>query len=267
MEWIGENFLYLFEHYHPGVVVVMGTFFLHEFFYFGVYIPYLIADNIPALRKYKIQMDKENSWPAQWNCFWKIAVVHTFTQIPLMILAYYGLDYVGMSRTPPLPTWQSIVLQIPFFYFVEDFWFYWVHRALHWGPLYKYIHKIHHEHAAPFGIAGEYAHPIESLLLGVGTALGPLLMRAHLLTLWCWLLARVWQVVDAHSGYNFPWSPNRYVPLWGGAEFHDYHHMAFVGNYSSTFTLWDWVFGTDRKYYSWKDQQAQKLQGDAKKIK
>lgn len=31
------------------------TFLLHEVGYFGMYIPYLIADHIPSLRKYKIQ--------------------------------------------------------------------------------------------------------------------------------------------------------------------------------------------------------------------
>lgn len=32
-----------------------------------------------------------------------------------------------------------------------------------------------------------------------------------------------------------------------GAQFHDYHHMTFKSNYSSTFTVWDHVFGTDVK--------------------
>ena len=33
-----------------------------------------------------------------------------------------------------------------------------------------------------------------------------------------------------------------------GADFHDYHHMAFIGNYSSTFRHWDWICGTDAGY-------------------
>jgi methylsterol monooxygenase len=144
------------------------------------------------------------------------------------------------------------------FFFIEDFWFYWVHRLLHYGPFYKYIHKVHHEYAAPFGITAEYAHPIETIILGLGTSLGPFLFGSHLLTLWIWLVVRVIQTVDAHSGYNFPWSFNRFIPFYGGAEFHDYHHMAFVGNYSSTFTIWDKVFGTDSKYQLWKSKQTKK---------
>ena len=33
------------------------------------------------------------------------------------------------------------------------------------GPFYKYIHKIHHQYSAPFGLAAEYASPIEVMFL------------------------------------------------------------------------------------------------------
>ncbi len=28
---------------------------------------------------------------------------------------------------------------------LHDAWFYWTHRLLHWGPLYKHVHYIHHK--------------------------------------------------------------------------------------------------------------------------
>jgi len=248
-------FVWMFATFHPFAVLTVGTFCLHECMYFGVYVPYVIADRIPAMAKYKIQPDKQNTFSMQWNCFTKLIFVHTLTQIPLMMLSHHFFSLVGISKEPPFPTWTTILSQIVISFIIEDLWFYWFHRLLHWGPFYKYIHKIHHEHTAPFGISAEYAHPIESYILAIGTALGPLFLQAHLLTIWCWMFARVWQTVDVHSGYNFPWSPNRFIPFWGGAEFHDYHHMAFVGNYSSTFTVWDRVFGTDQKYHEWKDKE------------
>ena len=52
---------------------------------------------------------------------------------------------------------------------LEDTWHYWFHRGLHYGVFYKYIHKQHHRYAAPFGLAAEYAHPVEVALLGLGT--------------------------------------------------------------------------------------------------
>ncbi|KAK0936900.1 C-4 sterol methyl oxidase, partial [Friedmanniomyces endolithicus] len=77
--------------------------------------------------------------------------------------------------------------QIAIFFVLEDTWHYWAHRALHWGPLYKNIHKIHHQYSAPFGLAAEYASPIEVMILGLGTISAPILWCAitkdlHILT-------------------------------------------------------------------------------------
>lgn len=71
---------------------------------------------------------------------------------------------------------------------------YWAHRAMHYGPLYKKIHKLHHEFSAPFGLAAEYAHPIEILVLGMGTVGGPLL--------WCWLSGGNCHIITMVSCYT-----------------------------------------------------------------
>ena len=47
---------------------------------------------------------------------------------------------------------------------------------------------------------------------------------------------------------DFPWSLHNIVPFWSGAEHHDFHHMAFTNNFSTSFRWWDRIFGTDNKY-------------------
>lgn len=81
------------------------------------------------------------------------------------------------------------------------------HQALHTRYLYKHIHKIHHKYSAPFGLAAEYAHPAEVFILGAGTICGPLLYcyftrNLHLLTVFSWIVLRLFQAIDAHSGYG-----------------------------------------------------------------
>lgn len=90
--------------------------------------------------------------------------------------------------------------------------------------------------------------------------LGPLLFAKHLhvVTLWWYLVARLLQVVDAHSGYDFPWSLRHFLPFWAGAEFHDHHHMNFVGNYATSFRWCDWMFGTDKYYRRYKAAKAER---------
>lgn len=46
---------------------------------------------------------------------------------------------------------------------LEDTWHYFLHRLLHHKRIYKYVHKVHHNFQAPFGMTAEYAHWIETL--------------------------------------------------------------------------------------------------------
>ena len=140
--------------------------------------------------------------------------------------------------------------QIAIFFVLEDTWHYWFHRALHTPTLYKKIHKLHHQYSAPFGLAAEYASPIEVMILAFGAVGIPIIFTAitkdlHILTMYIWIVLRLFQAIDAHSGYEFPWSLHHVLPFWAGADHHDIHHEKFLGNYSSSFRWWDAALGTD----------------------
>jgi methylsterol monooxygenase len=243
-------------------VAGVGSFVLHESLYFLFHIPYLISDFMPSHQKYKVQPHKPNDWPLYKRCLKQLFFSHIVIQLPLILVSHPIFELLGIRTEAELiPSWWTIVGSCVLFLIIEDFYFYWIHRFLHWGPIYPYIHKIHHHHAAPFGLAAEYAHPVETIFLGLGTMLGPFLCATHLFTVWAWLFLRLFQTVEAHAGYDYPWSPNRFIPFWGGAEYHDFHHMAFTGNYASTFIVWDRVFGTDVKYHEHRNKQQKAKNG------
>lgn len=235
------------------------TFALHEAMYWGSYLLYFICDAIPALQRWKIQADKPNTRELQTRCLWRVLANHLLLVLPLILLTHPVLDLLGMQTSvASLPTAAHVAAQVFFFFFVEDIVFYWGHRALHTPYLYRNIHVIHHHHSAPFGMAAEYAHPIEVIFLGTATIIGPLILPPHLFTLYVYLALRCLQTVDCHSGYDFPWGLRKYFPLYGGAFFHDHHHRIHSGNYSSTFVWVDWLFGTDHAFMIWKRKQTGK---------
>ncbi|KAJ6632603.1 C-4 methyl sterol oxidase, partial [Mycena sp. CBHHK59/15] len=195
---------------NPVIATGLMSFLMHEIVYFDRSIPWIIIDAIPYFRRWKLQ--------------------------PTRIRNLYEV---------PLPSLRNMAPQIALFFIFEDIFHYFAHQALHYGPLYKHIHKIHHKYSAPFGLAAEYAHSAEVAILGTGIIAGPLLYchfnsNLHISTVYIWITLRLFHAIDAHSGYDFPWSLQHIH--------HDFHHMAFTNNFSTSFRWRDCLFGTDNKY-------------------
>lgn len=243
-------------HFSKFQLHTLLTFVIHEVAYFLTYLYFHLLDKVPSLRSYKIQPDKSNTPPLIRNCFLKVMRNHLLIVLPIIFVTHPVFDLMGTTHSvESLPDFGTIALHIVFFVLVEDLVFYIGHRLLHLPYLYKNIHSVHHEHAAPFGLAAEYAHPIEVIFLGTATIAGPMIIGPHLFTLYLYLTLRAIQTVECHSGYDFPWSLNRWFPLYGGADFHDHHHRIHSGNYSSMFTWVDALMGTDSSYQIWKRKQ------------
>ncbi|XP_026411362.1 methylsterol monooxygenase 1-1-like isoform X1 [Papaver somniferum] len=165
--------------------------------------------------------------------------------------ACFSVQMVGIRTGLPLPSGWEMVMQLLVYFLVEDYTNYWLHRWLHckWG--YDKIHSVHHEYEAPIGFAAPYAHWAEILILGIPTFLGPAMVPGHMITFWSWIILRQMEAIETHSGYDFPWTPTKYIPFYGGSEYHDYHH--YVGgqsqsNFASVFTYCDYIYGTDKGY-------------------
>ncbi|SPJ75216.1 probable C-4 methyl sterol oxidase [Fusarium torulosum] len=240
------------------------SFLLHEFVYFGRCIPFMLMDYIPYFEQFRIQKQKVPTLREQWDCAAIVLISHFTAELPQIwffhpVATYFGLDY----GVPFPPVWK-MALQIAICFVMEDAWHYWFHRALHYGPLYKAIHKMHHTYSAPFGLAAEYASPIETALLGIGVVGCPLVVLAitgelHLVTMYIWIVLRLFQAIDSHSGYDFPWSLRHFLPIWAGAHHHDLHHEKFIGNYASSFTWWDYCLDTEAGADAHKRRREKKL--------
>jgi len=150
------------------------------------------------------------------------------------------------------PSLFEIIWQHLFSILCDDFAFYWGHRLLHWSSIYSYVHKQHHEYKITVGIASEYAHPIEFVFGNVlPTSLGSMILgsRMHAFTQAFWIFDKILRTTEAHSGYQFAWSPTTLLPFKNSAEFHNLHHLKFRGNYGGFCNFWDWACGTNTPGY------------------
>jgi methylsterol monooxygenase len=66
-------------------------------------------------------------------------------------------------------------------------------------------------------MTAEYAHPAETLILGMGFFIGIMTFCTHLVLLWAWVLVRLLETIDVHSGYDIPWiNPFHLIPGYAG---------------------------------------------------
>ncbi|KAK6285584.1 hypothetical protein POUND7_011763 [Theobroma cacao] len=206
------------------------------------------------MNKFKLQPRIRRSFSELFKCY-KDVILNKFilVAVPLIAVSFPALKWVRI-RYPtslPLPSEWEVISQLVVYFLIEDYGHYWIHRLLHtkWG--FENIHYMHHEYEAPIGFAAPYAHWAEILILGIPTYLGPAIVPCHMVTLWLWTALRQAEAIETHSGFDFPWSPTKFIPFYGGAEYHDYHH--FVGgqsqsNFASVFTYCDYIYGTDKGY-------------------
>ncbi len=150
---------------------------------------------------------------------------------------------IGLPLPPPFEiAWQLLACIL-----IQDTMFYWSHRALHLPRLYRAIHVRHHTFRYVRGHSSEYAHPVEVTANLVSFMLPAILLHVHLLTFAIWVLVRMVETVEAHSGYAFTRIASR----------HAFHHLyAAKGCLGSFFGIWDRVMGTDRQWREWRKDQS-----------
>lgn len=134
--------------------------------------------------------------------------------------------------------------------------FYWTHYLFH-KPQFYWIHKKHHEYNTTISLAAIYAHPIEHIVSnaipsGYGYHLLAKVTSVHYVTIMAWLVFRLIETCDGHSGYNWSWGQLQFNPWKLSTEYHDFHHSHNVGNYASMFGFWDSLMGTNKVYYDYK---------------
>ncbi|KGN55922.1 methylsterol monooxygenase 1-2 [Cucumis sativus] len=219
-----------------------------------------------GIHKYKIQPKVRLPFNEIFRCYKDVMRMFFLVVGPLQLVSFPSIKMIGIRTGLPLPSGFEIVSQLVVYFMVEDYTNYWIHRFLHckWG--YEKIHCVHHEYTAPIGFAAPYAHWAEVLILGIPSFLGPAMVPGHMITFWLWIALRQIEAIDTHSGYDFPWSLTKFIPFYGGADHHDYHH--YVGgqshsNFASVFTYCDYIYGTD-KGYRYQKKILQKLKEEVK---
>ncbi|ELT93640.1 hypothetical protein CAPTEDRAFT_151524 [Capitella teleta] len=246
-----ENFwTSMTDSYTKFQIATWGSLIFHEIAYILICAPTFFFQFIPFLQRFKIQEDKPETFEKQWKCVRLLLFSHFCIQLPMISGTYMFTEIMGIPyEWEAMPRWYDMAWRVFMCAVIEDTWHYWIHRLAHDRRVYKYVHKVHHYFQAPFGMTAEYAHPVETVVLGMGFIWGIIFFCNHFSLMWVWVTVRLLETIDVHSGYELPYiNILHLIPGYAGARFHDFHHFNFRGNYASTFVWWDKLCGTDIQY-------------------
>ena len=175
------------------------------------------------------------------NAFWTLTSgVGVWTALEVLMLWALANGWIPWLSLTQNPFWFiAIFFLIPIW---ESFWFYWIHRALHWRPLYKIAHHLHHRNTDVGPWSGLSMHPIEHVMF-LGGVLVHWLFASHPLHILFHLQYYALTAVTTHSGYAALLVRDK-KRLAMGTFHHQMHHRYFECNYGSLEIPWDKLFGS-----------------------
>jgi sterol desaturase/sphingolipid hydroxylase (fatty acid hydroxylase superfamily) len=175
------------------------------------------------------------------NMFWSLASGVFFWT------AYEAVMFRAMaSGYAPVLTWANNPVWFLALFFVTPIWisfhFYWVHRLLHWPPLYKLAHALHHRNTNIGPWSGFSMHPIEHLIF-LSSVLIHWVVAAHPIHILFHMQHQALTAVTSHTGFEGLLVKDK-SRLALGTFHHQMHHRYFACNYGNLEVPWDKWLGS-----------------------
>ncbi|MEO7324228.1 MAG: sterol desaturase family protein [Dokdonella sp.] len=139
------------------------------------------------------------------------------------------------------------LLQILAFYFIFDFFYYWLHRSQHTFSWLWAQHKIHHSDVSLNVTTANRHHWLEVPLhgLAIWVPLGILFEQKQATLGWLWGAFLLWGYF-IHMNVRLPLGP--LTPVICGPQLHRIHHSIedrhLDKNFAASFPIFDILFGT-----------------------
>lgn len=185
---------------------------------------------------------------AKWS--FSTFLVYTVLSVGTYVLfkAGYTLNYRHISDRG----WGYFAFSILLMILLHDAYFYWTHRFLHLKPVFKVVHRVHHESLNPSPWAAFSFHPLEAV---VSFGILPLIIFTipfHVTAIQIFLIYMTALNVLGHLGYEF--FPRGFTKHWLSGWYvtsthHNLHHSRTHCNYGLYFMWWDRWFGTNHADY------------------
>ena len=140
-----------------------------------------------------------------------------------------------------------MILSVPIFWMLGDFFLYWIHRLYHSVPFLWAFHAVHHSERELNTLSTNRRHPVEGALNGLTLYLPLAFVLGIETRAWVpWYVAS--QILEALHHAQLDWRFGPFYRWIVSPVFHSIHHSTdqkhFDRNFGLMFSVWDYVFRT-----------------------
>lgn len=175
------------------------------------------------------------------NVFWTLA-----SGVPVWTAYEVGMFWAMANGYAPVLLWSDnpvwFLLLLPLTPIWISLHFYWIHRALHWPPLYRLAHALHHRNTNVGPWSGLSMHPVEHVMF-FSSVLIHLVVPAHPIHILFHMQHQALTAATSHTGFEGLVVEDR-TRLALGTFHHQMHHRYFECNYGNLEMPWDRWFGS-----------------------
>ena len=172
------------------------------------------------------------------NMFWSlVSGVTLWTVYEVLIIWSYANGKVPLMFWDDSPTWFVLLFLLITMW--ESLHFYVVHRLLHWRPLYRIAHSVHHRNINTGPWSGISMHPIEHLIY-FSSVLIHFVIPSHPIHLFFHMYLMTLNPLFGHTDFEGLLIKGKKRLAIGHFD-HQLHHRYFDCNYgTSELPLDDW---------------------------
>ncbi|CAN5475915.1 sterol desaturase family protein [soil metagenome] len=200
----------------------------------------------------KIQQKFPKGSEIRREVLYSLSSIAVFSGVGLIAIFFYRMGW-GYNYDPSGKYgWPYFWLSVAVLIFAHDTWFYWTHRFMHWRPIYRHVHMVHHQSQNPTPWAAFAFHPLEAFVESIYFPLVILLLPVNDFAILIWLLYMTTLNVFGHLGFEL--LPRGFARHWlsrwhNTSVHHNMHHKYFNCNYGLYFNIWDRLMNTNHVRY------------------
>lgn len=167
-----------------------------------------------------------------------------WTLVEVMVLWAFANGHVPWLSWAQHPVYlAALILLAPV---IHEVHFFLIHRAIHWGPLYRWVHSVHHNSINPSPWSSLSMHPVETFIYH-GVMFWHLVIPSNPVAAMFQLHLAGFGAVNGHIGFDRLEITDERA-LESHAYIHYLHHKYFEVNYGG-----DGLIPLDKWFGTWHD--------------